>query len=369
MADKANEIEQEEIINPRDDIANDVAAAIASLKGEPEETPAAEPVAEDTGEQPEAKPAVERERGPDGKFLPKEKSAEAAPVAAAPAEQKLPPTEDVAKASTPQASTPASAPPVSWAAEAKASWASLPPAIQKAVLKREEEASNGFRQYSEKTALYERALGPIAQEAQRRGMDVQTGIQRLMDGQRFLEQQPEQAILWLAQKNGIDLANLASNPPAVQQPARVDPAFAQVSQTVKSLQERLDAMTQGQNLTLVQQFAAANPHYADVEEMLPNFIKEVQAVNPGIPPMEALQQAYDRAIWLNPDIRAKLIAEQTQAEAQQRVVKLQEKSQQASRAAVSVKGGTSTAPIPVKEDVGETPYDAARAAIRQLKAG
>jgi hypothetical protein len=367
MAEAIKEIEQDEPLSPRDDVANDVAAAIASLKGE-QDPPDVE-TAQGTGEPPEvAAPAVERERGPDGKFVSKDKSAEAAPSATAPAEQKLPATEDVTKASAPQASTPASAPPVSWSADAKASWASLPPAIQKAVLKREEEASNGFRQYSEKTAHYERALAPLAQESARRGMDVSQGIQRLMDGQRFLEQQPEQAILWLAQRNGIDLANLASNPPAVQQPARVDPAFAQVSQTVQSLQDRLDAMMQGQNMTLVQQFAGANPHYADVEEMLPRFISEVQAINPGIAPMEALQQAYDRAIWLNPDVRAKLIAEQTQAETQQRVVKIAEKSQQATRAAVSLKSGTSPTPAPVKDDSDDKDvYDTVRRTLKQLK--
>lgn len=370
MVDRA--VEVEEPISQRDEVHNDVAAAISKLKGEQAD---GEPQADAGQAEPEQQPEISaeksssRERNTDGTFKAKDKTTEAAPEKAAPVEQKSPTTEDVAKASA-QASTPSGAPPVSWSADAKAQWASLPPAIQAAVLKRETEASNGFRQYSEKTAHYERALAPLAQESARRGMDVQQGIQRLMDGQRFLEQQPEQAILWLAQRNGIDLASLASNPPAAPQPARVDPAFAQVSQEVQALRGMIDQMTQGQNMALVQSFASENPHYAEVEEMLPRFISEVQAANPNLAPRDVLQQAYDRAVWLTPDVRAKVLAEQTEQANQQRVVKIAEKSAQATRAAVSVKGSAaSAAPPPAKRESAGDAYDDVREAIRQLKAG
>jgi len=346
----------QEAVDHRDDIHNDVRSAIESLKGASDAPPVAEPAKEET-------PQVERVRGPDGKFAPKE----ATPAVAAAPDPKLPPTEDVTKASE-QPSTAAIAPPVSWAADAKALWASTPPAIQQAVLKREQEASNGIRQYSEKTARYEQALQPIAQEAAKLGLSVDDATKRLMDGHRFLEAQPEQAILWLAQKNGIDLANLASNPPAVQQQTRPDPAFAQVSQTVQTLEQRLQQIEFGNNLTVAQQFAASKPHYADVEDQLPDFIREVQKLDPSLTGLALLEKAYDRAVWLNPDVRAKVqAAERAEAE-KTRVATVQAKAQQATRAAVSVKGSSANASPPRQAaQQGETVYDDVRASIHQLR--
>lgn len=348
-------------VSQRDDINNDVAAAIASLKGEAQpEAPADTPE-----DQPEGEAAPERARGPDGKFVSKD----AAPETAAAPEQKSPPADDQTKASNEQPSNAAATPPVSWAADAKAVWASLPPAVQQAVLKRETEVSNGFRQKSEDVRRYETALAPVAQEAQRRGLTAEQGIQRLMDGQRFLETQPAQAILWLAQQNGIDLAELASNPPAAPQQVRPDPMFAQVHQTVQSLQSRLDEITMGQNTSLVESFAASNPHYAEVEDYLPDLIKEVQTVRPNLSPRETLQAAYDRAIWLNPDVRAKVIAEQSASSRQNAVAPIVDKSRQAQKAAVSVKGSSAvSSPPPRRPDGSGTVYDDVRESIAQLRA-
>lgn len=356
----AGEQDTNEPIDYRDDVNSDVAAAIASLKGEaaPEPEAPEEPPAEATEE---AAPVVERARDANGKFIAKEQSI-------APEAPKSPSTDDTTKPSAEQVSTPVGAAPVSWAADAKASWANLPPAIQNAVIKREQEVSNGFRQKSEELRRYETSIAPIAQEAQRMGLNVEQGIQRLMDGHRFLQEQPEQAIMWLAQRHGIDLSNLATNPPAARQPVRADPMFAQVSQHVQSLQERLDAMTTSQNMSVVEAFAQANPHYADVEESLPDLIKEVQRTAPHLSPSETLQQAYDRAVWLNPDVRNKMIAEQTQAQQQTKVTQLADKAKAASKAAVSVKGSSASVAPPQKQtQSGETVYDDVRAALQQLR--
>lgn len=358
----------QEAVAHRDDVHNDVAAAIASLKGDtdPPESSAvptgAEEVAAsgDAGQEGKKEAVDGRPRAPDGKFLPKDSTAEAEP--------KLPTPESLTKPSE-QPSTAAVAAPVSWSAEAKALWASTPPALQQAVLKREQEASNGIRQYSEKVAQFEQALAPIAQEATRRGMSPDDAIKRLIDGNAFLETQPEQAILWLAQKNGIDLANLASNPPAPQQ-ARPDPAYAQVSQTVQTLEQRLQQIEFGNNLTVAQQFAASKPHYADVEDQLPAFIREVQKLEPGLTGLPLLEKAYDRAVWLNPDVRAKIQAAERETAEKARQAEVQAKATQAAKAAVSVKGSSAAAIAPKQAaHTGGDAYDDVRQAIHQLRAG
>ena len=371
MADQVEEV-AEALTAPvdyREDVNNDVAAAIASLKGENDVNVSPEVAQVDGGNRSPDAPVEgvdagdTRARGPDGKFLPKESAPEQ--VAAQP---KLPPAEDVTKASVQPSQ--AVTPPVSWAAEAKQAWASIPPAVQQAVLKREQEASNGIRQYSEKVAHYEQALAPIAQEATRRGMSPDDAIKRLIDGNTFLETQPAQAILWLAQKNGLDLNELASNPPAFQQQARPDPVISQVSHTVQTLEQRLAQIEFGNNLTIAQQFAASKPYYADVEEQLPDFIKEVQRIDPSLTGIALLEKAYERAIWLNPDVRSKVQAAERETAEKARLATVQAKATQASQAAVSVKGSSATAAPPRQAaSSGGDIYDDVRAAIRQVSAG
>lgn len=374
----AEKIEDEvvEHTNPRDEIADDVRSAIASLKGEAPEAAEGPPPAEVA--EPEAPleevatkgdHPTDPKRYDDGTFKPVK--TDAAPDKAAAPETKIaPPSDSTTKASAPQPSTAAGAPPVSWAADAKAQWAALPPAIQTAVLKREQEASNGFAQYSEKVKAYEQALSPVAQEAQRRGMNLTDGIKRLLDGNTFIEQQPAEAILWLAQKHGLDLAQLATNPPAFQQPARSEAIIPpQFVQHVSNLEERLNSILMDQNMSAVEQFAQANPHYTDVEDQLPAIMRELTASNPSLKGSALLQQAYDRAIWLNPDVRGKLIAEQHTQTTQTRTQQVAAKASQASRAAVSIRGSSSSAPAPRKPEVtGNDVYADVKASIEQLRA-
>lgn len=351
-----------EVVSDRDAVNNDVRDAIASLK-EPEAPEVVEPEAE---AEKSALPA--RERGPDGKFLPKTESTEAAPAKVAP--ETLPAPEQPTKASA--APSTASAPPVSWAADAKAQWASLPPAIQQAVIKRETEASNGFAQYSEKTKAYERALAPVAQEAQRFGLNVEDGIKRLIDGHRFLETQPAQAILWLAQKHGFNLAELASNPPAPQMPVRSDSIPPEFKQHVSNLEERLNGFFMDQNMSAVQQFAADPKHafYTDVEAELPDIMGMLSARDPALKGVPLLEKAYDYAIRFNEDVWSKVAAEKAAQTTQVATQKVAAKAQQSARAAVSVRGSSADTRPPAKPNgAGDSVYDAVRESINQLRSG
>lgn len=354
-----------EPVSQRDDVDSDVRAAIASLKDEP-------PVAEAAPE-PESPKEIKGDhpsdplRYADGTFKP---TKDAAPVTAAAPDPKSPPVDNTAKASAPQLSTAASAPPVSWAAEAKQAWASLPPAIQAAVIKREDEVSAGFRQKSEDVRRYEGLLSPVAQEAASLGLDVEKGINALLNTHRALRSNPAETLATLAQHYGVNLKELPDNPPASQQQVRSDPVFAQVTQTVSSLEERLNGLMLQQNMGVVESFAGKAPHYQDVEDQLPALMQELRAGNPSLQGLPLLQQAYDRAIWLNPDVRAKIIAEQQAETAKTQVAQVQQKAAQASKAAVSVKGSTADVRPPKKTPaLGNDVYADVRASIEQLRAG
>jgi hypothetical protein len=350
-----------EPVSHRDDVNNDVAEAIRKLKASPEVS-ASEPEIEGHPEPLKD----DRPRGPDGKFLPKEK-AEAAPVEAAPA-QEIPST-DTTKAIEPQVSTPAINPPAGWTAAEKAEWSKLPPAIQAAVDRREQEISRGGQQWSEEKRRYEAVLAPVAQAFKARNLSVEDGLNRLLGAQDYLDRDPAGAIAWLAQSYGVDLQNLESTPSAPQAP-RFDPMVQQLQQQTQYLESQLNGFLQSQTLGVIEQFAQGKPHYADVEGDLVNIIPMVKAANPGATPQEVLEKAYDQAIWSNPNVRAKLIAEQAAQEQAKQAEALKAKAAQAQKAAVSIKGssnGTSAPRKQAQEIPNESVYDTVRRSIEQLR--
>ena len=94
----------------------------------------------------------------------------------------------------------------------------------------------------------------------------------------------------------------------------------------------------------------------------------VQQQEPGLPHQEVLQKAYDQAIWLNPDVREKIIAEQRAQAETQRTQAVATKAASAKKAAVSVKGSSGGAMPPPKQANGSGDvYDDVRAAISQLR--
>ena len=349
----------EEPISQRDEVHNDVAAAIKQLKGEVDKP--AETVIEDQPE-PAAK-SDDRPRGPDGKFLPKEQTA--APVTAAPEVITAPDeaTKPIAAPSTATVEAPGP-----WAADAKALWASLPPAVQAAVAKRESEMNEGGRQWSEQKRRYEQMIAPVAQEAARLGMQPDQALNALMGAHHALQQNAPAAIAALAQQYGVDLTNLASNPPAPQ--PQHDPMVQQLTQTVSYLENQLNGFLQNQTLGIVNQFSEGKPHYAEVEGDILKVLPLIKAENPELSPQQWLDKAYEQATWINPGVRAKLIAEQSQQAEQAKSEALKAKAQQAAKAAVSIKGSSNGAAMAPKMNQGaadESVYDTVRRSIHQLR--
>jgi hypothetical protein len=297
--------------------------------------------------------AVERPRAPDGKFIPKTEAAPSAPV-----KTEIPST-DTAKAIETPASTPALAPPAGWTAAEKAAWTTLPPAVQAAVSRREQEIQNGGRQWSEEKRRYEGLLGPVAQEAQRRGMSAEQGLNALVTAQRRLDADPVNAIRWLAQSYGVDLATLAGQPsadgsreanPQVDIRALVHQA---VQPYVGPIHERMmfeERQRADQATNLVNEFANAPGHenFNAVENEIMAMIPVIKSMNPNWPHEKVLQDAYDRAVYANPATRTSVLESSRQADEAKRQAEAKARISKARTAASSVTGspiGTqSTAP-------------------------
>jgi hypothetical protein len=359
-----------EPVSQREDVHNDVAAAIRQLKDKgKDESVAAGQGAVDPDAHPDpisdGNAKAERPRGPDGKFLPKDLAADAPQAAPA---QEIPST-DTTKAIEPQVSTPAINPPAGWTAAEKAEWSKLSPAVQAAVSRREQEISRGGQQWSEEKRRYEAVLAPVAQAFKARNLSVEDGLNRLLGAQDYLDRDPAGAIAWLAQSYGVDLQNLESTPSAPQAP-RFDPMVQQLQQQTQYLESQLNGFLQSQTLGVIEQFAQGKPHYADVEGDLVNIIPMVKAANPGATPQEVLEKAYDQAIWSNPNVRAKLIAEQAAQEQAKQAEALKAKAAQAQKAAVSIKGSSNGTSAPRRQQAeipNESVYDTVRRSIEQLR--
>lgn len=289
---------------------------------------------------------ADRARDEAGRFTkaekPADKPADAAPKKAAPADKQITDQDNTAKATA--APSTAGDPPKGWSAEARAEWSKLPPAIQAAVVKREQEISEGGRQWSEEKRRYEEMITPLREQSGRRGISEAEGLKRLLAAQNALDGNPAHAIRWLAQSYGVDLKQLATNPayqaaPVVQRTQQQQPDIATLVE--QKLEER--------------EVRRSVEHFASDTEKYPHFekVRTVMAALVESGAAATLEDAYDRAVYADPSLRSELLAaQQSNAEAEKRRAE-QERVAKAKSAAVSLRGSPNGAPAPAPKEFSD----------------
>ncbi len=311
---------EDEII-PVDDVGADIRAAAESLGTKLSSADAVSPPSDAT-EVPEVAQS-DRARDASGKFIPKTVE-QSAPETVSDADQKTEQPEQQSSAATP---------PSFLSAEAKAEWAKTPAAVQAAFLKRDADANEGGRQWSEQKQHIEQAIAPLHELSQQNGIPWQEGLNRLLTVENSLRNPATapQMVQQLAHAYGVDLAALVNGSPQPQRPntaPQFDPSVIPqiVEQTVS---QRLAAWQQDQALNgEITGFASAktpdgqiaHPHFNAVRPTMGLLLQNGQATT--------MQEAYDKAIWLTPETRPQ---PQVQVNQQQQV-------QKARNAAVSPKG-------------------------------
>lgn len=284
----------------------------------------------DAAESIEAK--ADRARDERGRFAPK---TEAAPEKAAPVEEpsQIPgtdkPDEKPAQASTPEGG------PASWPADAKTEWSKLSPAIQAAVIKRENEINEGGRRWSEDKRRYEETLTPLRTAAQRYGLDERQGLQRLLAANEYLERDPVNALRWLAQHHNVDLQQLAAAPAQVT--PRVDPVVQAMHRELNQLKQTITTREQEEIESEISRFAKDKPHFKEVKVTMGRLMETGEA--------QSLEDAYEKACYTSPDVREKLIAERLTAQQTERANAERERVAKARRGAVSISGSPSGGPV------------------------
>jgi hypothetical protein len=288
-------------------------------------------------------------RSEEGKFAPKEPAE--AKAAEVPAEAKIP---DQTQTQTPEPASPAIEAPVSWSAEMKAKWATLPPDVQAYALQRETEAHKRISELGQTAKTYEPVRNVLEKHTEtfrKYGVDASTGIDQLMTYFAQSESNPRAFIENFARSKGIDLSN--SQP--TDQSAYVRSLEERVNRAEQLAREAHSNTTAWQKseqdkamaslASIVEAFSKDKPDFAEVENDIFAQLQAINAVEPALAPEKKLEKAYDAARWANPTIRDRLLSEQRKAEETKRTEEAKKKADEAKKSAsLNVKSGQGASP-------------------------
>lgn len=302
-----------------------------------------------------ASSSTDRQRDEHGRFAPKEadkntaapQAAATAPKAdqtaaaggAAPAAQQA--TQAPTQAAEQQTANTHRVPP-GWAPEAKAQFGSLPPEVQAAISKREQEVDNGFRVLQDYKGLEE--FTPIVRQAGTTHADV---MRKAIDWEQSLIRDPINTVIHVARMAGVNLQALVAGQQdqilqrrpqqAQQQPT---PQPVNVEATVEQVLRKRDTETQ------VNAFIS-DPANVHAEAVLDDMVALISAGR-----ASSLKDAYDAACWMRPDIRQQLIS-QTAQPAPDPNAQRAAAADQARKASRSISG--SSAPGPSRDATASQP--------------
>lgn len=195
-----------------------------------------------------------------------------------------------------------------------------------------------FKTHAQKAKAYEAVIAPYQQTLQQLGVDAPTAISALLKADHTLRYSDPatktQYFQQLAQQYGIDLQ-------AVQNAPQVDPQTQYLMQQLNELRQNqqqwhnsIQQQEQARASQELEQFSqAGNAHFDAVRGDMADLLETGKATS--------LQDAYEKAVWMNPDIRQSLI-EQQRLDAQKKAM-AEAQSLRAKTAAVSVKSSSPSA--------------------------
>ena len=258
----------------------------------------------------ERKPEVELEAGGKEEELDTEvevpEPEKNEPEAAKPEEQAKPEPE-AAKPEEPEGTWSPEKAPTSWSPKVREQWGKLPEDVRKEIVRREEASVQGVRKLQEEfqpVRQFAEQLSPFIQEARQLGADPTQYIANVMVAERQLRSQdPNEkfnALLNIADTYGIPLRQYIGGGQAPAQSAPAVPA---------AVQQELQAMRQWREQEQAQQLQNQIEEFSKGAE----FFEDVRIEMAGLLDSGAakdLKEAYEKAIWINPEVREVMLARQ-----------------------------------------------------------
>ena len=334
-----------------------------------EDAPVAlEPQVEVVAEEAEAPSG--RERDEHGRFKSKEASAEAPASDIVPSEPAPDPELDAARIQPdPYGLAPQYAGPA-----IKGKWNDLPPEVREEIVKRDREVHQQFTRYDEERNFGKQIKGIVAPyEGLIRSMGAEPtqALEYLLKTDYALRtaapDQKRAMFLKAAADYGVNLGEPGDAP---QQQTQVDPQIETALQRIARLESELNNASnrareteQAEIASSIEAFAA-DPAHAYFEQVRGEMSALLQNGFAG-----SLQEAYDKAVWANPDTRALHLAAERATEDRKRTDAARQQADKARRASPSVTGAPGSAvQTPALNGSSNSVEDDVRAAL-MLHAG
>jgi hypothetical protein len=234
--------------------------------------------------------------------------------------------------------------PQSWKKDYAKHWSTLPPDLKKYIREHEEQTRASLVKQDEDRLTGKQLrelINPYLPSIQAQGMTVQQAFQGMLQQNFILRhgtpQEKRDLLLNAAKIYGIDISQ-----PAETQQGWVDPQVAALQQQLAELrnwQQQLTVSAQQQEKasidSTIAEFASApgHEHFQKVSYIMGSLLQGGQARD--------LEDAYQKAIWADPELRLTLLAAQQAETEAKRAAEAKAKATAARNASGSVRGSSS----------------------------
>jgi len=193
-----------------------------------------------------------------------------------------------------------------------------------------------FKSHAQRAREFEQALAPYQQTIQQMGLDGPTAAARMLQVEhtlRYADPATKAAMLQkIAQDYGIDMGMAQQMPQQDPQTQYLMQQLNELRQTQQMWQNSIQQQEREKANHELMNFSSAGDktHFEAVRNDMADLLESGKA--------QSLEQAYEMAIWMRPDVRQTLI-EQQQIEARKKYEE-QQRAARAKTASISVKGSS-----------------------------
>lgn len=193
-----------------------------------------------------------------------------------------------------------------------------------------------FKTHAQRARAFDQALAPYQQTIQSMGLDGPTAAARMLQVEhtlRYADPATKAAMLnKIAQDYGIDMGLAQSIPQQDPQTQYLMQQLNELRQTQQLWQNSVQQQEREKANYELERFSSSadKTHFEAVRNDMADLLEAGKA--------QSLEQAYEMAIWMRPDVRQTLI-EQQRIEAQKKFEE-QQRQQRAKTAAIGVKGSS-----------------------------
>ena len=225
--------------------------------------------------------------------------------------------------------------------------------------------------YKKRNEAFDEIMQPFKGDFERAGMDEVGAVRQLLAAHDYLRKDPQNAIAWLANQYGVDMAAIGNDPAAEDEFA--DPQVKQLQQQVAQLtgfiqnqQTQQQSQVQQSTQSLIDQFAAEtdangnpkHPHFDRVRGVMGSLISSENAKD--------LATAYEMAVYADPELRQAQVKAMAAAQSQDNVkTEAVKKAKKAARSKVRGSASPAAPALPANASIRDT----IQASIRQLENG